>query len=247
MASSTALPSQTEHLARFLGEDAVARFGGMEKVKTLHQIVSSFSCNANLCFAIDGSSAISIGDFTLMKDIIIFTTVLLGIDPNMRFAAAQFGLRQKIISSLTTDIDAFLLKIEQLQRGSFTTKSVAQGLNYCIRQLRKNPDDFNKIVIFGDGRSTFGRNPVKLANTFTASGGDICAVSLGADDISNLEEMVNDDPSRLFRFPDVLDFADVIMGIVLDVCPALPMTSTLPSLNRIVDQTESFEKYSVRA
>lgn len=180
-------------------------------------------CKPNICFALDGSGSITQKQWRAQKDFVLLAAAVIGVDRSAEFAAVEYGLRLDGISLLTRNVNKFLRKVdrERLNRASATF--LASGIAYCHSQLSQRPYDANKMVILGDGRNTFGSNPVPLAQKFLNSGNTaICAVGVGYTNTAVLNAITGD-PSRVYTTNEWDGVVGVLRQLVIDVCELPPM------------------------
>lgn len=187
-------------------------------------------CNANVCFAIDGSGSISPANFEAQKEFVqdVATIIADGTNP-VELAAVQYGTSSSAIIQLTLNTNAFQLAIKRTpQIGGLTF--VNAGINFCFSQLWRRRGEANKIVLLGDGRTTIGSNAVRRADLFRRVGGDVCTVGAGFQDPRELLAIAGGDPARVFQVDDfisALELQYIIEDIVLDIC-GVPGSSVAP-------------------
>lgn len=195
------------------------------QIERAAQIVQETGCEPNLCFAIDGSNSISDDEFQLQLDFVKLVTGVVALDEQSGYSAIQYGLRPRFMSRFTQDADDFLLKVE----GTFQLRSVrtfiAPGLGGCMRQFRRVRGQANKIILLGDGRSTFDSrdpplDPPSIAAQFLAEPNhSISAVGVSFDTTELLEEITGT-PDRVFNVADWMSVVDVLADLVEQVCGA---------------------------
>jgi len=183
------------------------------------RVINQGSCNPNLCFALDGSGSITTADYTAQKEFVELIAAIVGVDTDAAFAAVQYGLRNIGISSLTNDVDEFLLDVAASNLASAPRTFIAAGLGWCIQELRARPEDANKIVLLGDGRSNFGGNPVPIAKKFRKPVGDgaICAVGIGFRDRRVLKRITGS-RTRVLAIHDYFELLDILDQVVTEIC-----------------------------
>lgn len=182
------------------------------------QVANMGGCNVNLCFALDGSGSIFQSEFAMMREFVLFITAILAGNGENAFAATQYGLRNIDISRLTSDADEFLLAVDDAELADAPRTFIAAGLGFCVRELRPRLEDANKVVLFSDGRSNFGGNPVPIAQKFREMyDGDICAVGVGFENTSVLEDIAGS-PQRVIAIDDYFALLDIVDQIVAEVC-----------------------------
>lgn len=190
-------------------------------VRNLAAKVRMSGCKVNVCFAIDTSGSVSDEDFVKQREFIIDITAIIGADSRSRFAAGQYGKRTYRISSLTSDVSAFngLVQSAQLQKDGAT--SMGSGIVWCDRQLRRQKDDANKMVVMGDGNNNLGGDPVHRANIFRErANGRVCTVGVGFEDQQDIKvlEEVAGSPARLFAVDDYVELSFIVEELVEDIC-----------------------------
>ena len=190
-------------------------------------------CNANVCFAIDGSGSISSQDFEAQIVFVGDAAAVLHSEENpVKLAAVQYGNTTSPISRLTVDVNALSLALVRTTQLGSPTTAVGRGINFCIRQLRRTRGEANKIVLLGDGRSTIGPNAVRRADLFRRLGGEVCAVGAGFSDDSELLAIAGGDPEKVFvvgNFIDVLELQFIIENLVDQICGDAPEVSGAPT------------------
>ncbi len=177
-------------------------------------------CNANVCFAVDGSSSISRAEFENEKNFVLDVASVISMDQPVELAAAQYSTSIVPITPLTpylTGFDMSIWRARQIGGASF----VVGGVNYCFSQLMKRPREANQMVILGDGRSNIGSDAVKRAALFRRLGGSLSTVAAGFADDRELLAIAGNDRSMVFRvnsFADVLALHEIIKKLVFRVC-----------------------------
>ncbi len=184
------------------------------------RIKDAGGCNANMCFAIDGSGSISTAEFNNQKNFVLDLVSVLADDETVEVAACQYGSFVSPIQWLTVDTARFNLAVEranQVRGQSF----VARGVNYCISQLRCRYGEANKIVLLGDGRSNVVASAAASANEFRRIGGSVCAVGAGFKNNKALLQIAGGNKDLVFQadsFLDVLKLQSFIERLVSQIC-----------------------------
>lgn len=192
------------------------------KERIRQKIKAAGGCNANVCFAIDGSGSISAAEFDMEKAFVQNVVSLLTDNP-IELAAVQFSTSTNPIQSLTADDEQFNLRVQatnQIRGASF----IAGGVNYCVDQLFDTRAESNKIVLLSDGRSNIGGSAVFAADAFRSIGGSVCAVGSGNQNEQELLDIVGGDEDLLFQvdnFFDVRALANHIETVTLGICSLL--------------------------
>jgi len=194
--------------------------GAMAMVEELREeIVAQGTCNANVCFALDGSRRISSTNYRRVQDFVQLVTAIVGVDTRAAFAAVQYGRRIRPISRLTNDVDSFLKDVDNSVSLRARRSFLVDGLSFCIHELWPRTEDVNKIVILGDGRSPRGGNPVPLARRNRRPRGnmDICAVGVGFGNPRRLRRITGSS-SRVLAIDGYFDLLDIIDQLVAEIC-----------------------------
>jgi len=184
------------------------------------QLKSVGGCNANVCFAIDGSSSISKTEFENEKSFVLDVVSIISMDQPVELAAAQYSTSIAPISPLTpyvANFDNSMQEAKQIGGASF----VVGGVNYCFSQLMKRSGEANQMVILGDGRSNIGSRAVSRADLFRRMGGGLSTVAAGFSDGKELLAIAGGNRNMVFRvnsFADVLALHEVIKKLVFRVC-----------------------------
>lgn len=180
-------------------------------------------CNANVCFAIDGSASISASQFSAAIDFVVSTVALLASDPNSQFAAVQYGTAVTPISVLTNNHVEFSQAVVSANQ-QFGSSFLIGALNFCMWQLSSARNAVVKIVILGDGQSNPGDSAVKQTDLFRdAFGGTVCAVATGNPNRTELLRLVGGDADLVFdssSFVDIILLASVVEELVMRICTA---------------------------
>lgn len=185
-------------------------------------------CNANVCFAIDGSGAISPEAFTSQKNFVLDVVSVIAVDEPVELAAVQYATRRRAIKRLTNKVPEFVLAVNgTYQLGGWSRP--AAGIAFCNRQLWRW-NKANKIVLLGNGKSDLGRSAVRSANRFRDRNGDLSVVAAGDADDQKLLAIAGGRKDRVFdvtSFLDVLALQEVIEQLVKNIClkdggPPLP-------------------------
>lgn len=191
-------------------------------VKLQDKIVAKGSCNPNLCFGLDGSNLISNRNYERQREFVQLIAATLAIDKNVRMSAYQYGLRLQPISDLTDDIDSFLLKMNLAKRERTLEFSfLAPALFQCQRDFRPYPEDANKIVLIGDGRTNYGSRSlaIRVAEQFLPpyNNGAICAVYVRRPSVRFLEK-ITQNPDNVLFVEDYFYFDEILGEMVHDIC-----------------------------
>ena len=184
------------------------------------RLAKAGGCNANICFAIDGSGSMSKKEFSNQKNFVLDVASIVGVDEVAEFAAVQYSTANTAITPLTVDSAHFIEKVlhsNQKKGKSFVTG----GINYCFSQLWRRPFDANKIVLLGDGKANVGSSAVRRADLFRKIGGVVAVVSAGKPDEDKLLKIAGGKFDHVFEvtnFFDVLGLQANVEDLVLDIC-----------------------------
>lgn len=167
------------------------------------------SCSVDVCFAVDGSGAVSDAEFSAQKIFIDRLSLLLGGNRNSKSkaGAVQFGLLLTPIAPMTSSRRAFRTGLTRTRKRGGQRAFVAAGLAYCVLQLQgrrsfalRSTNQSSQghvvhnrrkaIVLIHNGKRGFGSG--------TASGplrlfrGKVFAVAAGSADRAALEKITGD-------------------------------------------------------
>ena len=82
------------------------------KVEEIQErLAKAGGCNANICFAIDGSGSMSDEEFTNQKNFVLDVASIIGVDEVAEFAAVQYSTATSRITPLTVDNAEFIEKV----------------------------------------------------------------------------------------------------------------------------------------
>ena len=179
-------------------------------------------CNANVCFAIDGSGSLNATEFIAEKNFVLDVVSVIAVDYAVELSAVQYGTASSPISSLTADVEDFILKVNREQQLEAGNTFLVAGVNYCFSQLARRSGEALKMVILGDGFSTLGDDPVPRTDLFRrALNGKVCAVGAGVQNDEVLLGLAGGNPDQVFKvgnFLDVLDLQRILEGLVEGIC-----------------------------
>lgn len=189
----------------------------LRRLRAIRQDVVDNGCEINLCFALQGDDFITNTEFQDQIDFADLMVSILTTDETGNFCAVQYGSSTSAISPLTGQRLAFLDEVRGASRvGGFET-NIAGALAYTGFQLRPRVEDANKIIILGDGLENVGFAPPRIAETIRDDNIDISAVAIGQFSITALTE-ITADSNKVFRVDDFFLLAEVVVGLVQDVC-----------------------------
>ena len=184
------------------------------------RVEAAGGCNANVCFAVDGSGSISRKEFTNQKNFVLDLMSVLSVDDAAEAAACQYSTAVSPIHPLTTDIASFNVAVNGANQVGGLSFAVG-GINYCFSQLWRRRGEANKIVFMGDARSNIGSSAIQRADLFRRVGGSVCAVGAGFTDDKELLGIAGGDKSLVFQansFLDVLTLQSFIESLVSQIC-----------------------------
>lgn len=118
----------------------------------------------------------------------------------------RYGSSLKLISSLTNSEEIFADRVVAATHGRENATRTGHALQFCVDLLKDLGDVPKIIVLFGDGSSNKGADPVTVSKSFRDSGGEIAAVATDSADLGALRNLV-DSESKLF---DVRSFRDMV-------------------------------------
>ncbi len=197
-----------------------SRMGTAALIDLKRRIKAAGGCNANVCFAIDGSGSISTAEFNNQKNFVLDLVSVLAVDEAAEVAACQYASAVSPIQPLTVDTAKFNLAVDRANQVSGQS-FVVGGVNYCFSQLWRRRGEANKIVLLGDGRSNIGSSAVERADLFRKLGGSVSAVGAGFKDDRELLRIAGGNKDLVFQadsFLDVLTLQSFIEGLVSQIC-----------------------------
>lgn len=204
-----------------LERESVSRRINPEKIAALrNNLRRSGGCSANVCFAIDGSGAISDEEFLNEKNFVLDVVSVIAVDQPVELAAAQYATPTRNIHRLTSDIASFILAVQGTTQLKGRSK-LAGGVNYCFSQLASQRRHPNKLVLLGDGRSDLGSDAVRRANHFRRKTGSVSVVAAGFPDPHRLLALAGGKANNVFQvssFIDVLQLQAQIERLVENIC-----------------------------
>ncbi len=184
------------------------------------RVKAAGGCNANVCFAIDGSGSISEVEFNNQRNFVLDIVSVVSVDDAAEVAACQYASSVNPIQPLTADIAKFNVAVNHTRQVSGQS-FVVGGINYCFSQLWRRRGEANKIVLLGDGRSNIGSSAVARADLFRAVGGRVAAVGAGFKDDTELLRIAGGNKNLVYQassFRDVLTLQSFIEKLVSQIC-----------------------------
>eukprot|EP00737_Agarophyton_chilense_P003617 gb/GEZJ01004286.1/.p1 GENE.gb/GEZJ01004286.1/~~gb/GEZJ01004286.1/.p1 ORF type:complete len:223 (-),score=29.13 gb/GEZJ01004286.1/:157-825(-) len=192
-----------------------------EQIEEGKRLVGSKGCNANVCFALDGSGSMTPSDFQLQKEFVQDVVSIIATDNDVEFAAVQYGLDNSPISPLGKGDANFLTRIDQAEFLNALTTFMGAGIVYCDFELSARENELAKIVVIGDGRDNFGGDPVRRARNFRQfffPNGVLSAVGVGFEDTTRLTEIANAGGGSVFNVDNYRELSRLILTLVREVC-----------------------------
>lgn len=224
-------PRRLRKLRRIINSTRLATLPGGPRLiaAAIREIRGVTSCDPNVCFAIDGSASLGEEDFNLQKDFVAIIAAIVGAEPGAQFAAVQYGLVNKPIRNLRFNPDNFLLLLEAAEFARARRTFIGAGLAYCVSQLGRRRGEPSKIVVLGDGRSTYGSltgalSPTAIADRWRARSpaNRVCTVAVGFADTS-LFEQIADNPGLVLEVTDWMRVLNILRELIRDICARPPI------------------------
>eukprot|EP00177_Eucheuma_denticulatum_P006078 GFKZ01011084.1.p1 GENE.GFKZ01011084.1~~GFKZ01011084.1.p1 ORF type:complete len:272 (+),score=34.72 GFKZ01011084.1:211-1026(+) len=186
---SQALVGEVEGVSLLSGSSPRAERNNMVFQDAVQLVQTSFSsCSPAVCFALDGSSALTPAQFEIQKDFVQLAAATLGGLSGAKFAAVQYAGSvanpipiSPLVDAATQGVD-FLLDVEATAQAGSNPTFVEGAIQYCIDEFEDDPSSAEKILILGDGSTNLGSdNAVSLAQSWDNLGTDnkLCAGIVG--------------------------------------------------------------------
>lgn len=201
----------------------------IQKMTSLQDmIVSNGGCPRSVCFTVDGSPLLSETDRKLEQDFVALIAATLGVNSDVQVAAWQYGPRLQLISSLSSDIDTFLVDLEKWgHTSSYTTRSSNHNyLSFAMRRcdlsmLRRihREGGASKMVVIGNGRASYGQKITanQAAELFRKRGGGVCSVAVKDADLKFFGEIAGS-LDRVLSVTDYNRFETIFTQTVKQIC-----------------------------
>lgn len=162
-------------------------------------------CSVDVCFAVEGSGAMSAADFAAQKDFIKRLSWLVG--PFSKAGGTQFGISLEPIAKVTSNNSGFRDGLRRLKKGNADRTFVAAGLAFCVKELggrrrltrssvtyrRRAVPVSNRrkvIVLMHDGKAAFGSGSITAP--LRVFDGKVFAVAVGNADRAALARITGD-------------------------------------------------------
>lgn len=202
-----------------------ALFQGMAKpaqqsMMDLRDDVDTYGCEINLCFVLDGTLAISKGQFLQQQNFADLIIAITTTDSTANYCAVHYNDFFTRISPRTKNTNKFLkrlYKAKQIRRQSGEV-NVDRGFRYVVNQLLDRGRVANKVVFFSKGGREFGDGPKSISRYFRANKGGLCGVVVGDDDPKFLYDIA---PKSVVNFDGFFDLSEIVVALVTDLC-AIP-------------------------
>lgn len=199
----------------------------IERMRALRRDVLDIGCEINLCFALDGSSAVSASEFLDQKHFVDLIAAITTTDDPGNYCAVQIHNYFTPIAPLTQNLIPFLNAVQGTKQiGGIS--NIVPSIQYALKQLHRQDDDANMIIFFSKGKPTISRLPPAVGR-FLRRGGAICSVAHDEGYYNDLAK-VTGDLGRVVPLDGFFDLSEIVVAVVADVC-SLPC-STRPAARR---------------
>lgn len=178
---------------------------------------ASTKCNLNLCIGLEGTQAIQGKNFQIQKQLVSALVKKLSPLPHLQLAAVQYGFSNTAISSLTSDVDAFLEALSKTSFDASDETAIGSPIVYCDSQL-SGEEGRNIILLLGRGRNTFGGDPIIRSKLFRRQGGHIVTIGIGEENKKNLQKITGGFSRNVIDFNSDVD--DTVKRVVAILCPS---------------------------
>ncbi|CAN8072256.1 unnamed protein product, partial [Agarophyton chilense] len=128
------------------------------------------------------------------KSFVIDVTSIVAAVHNATYSAVQYGLQSYQISSLTEDINEFLLRVDGTHLRGDPKSSPGDGIEHCFFELANAPQGVSKIVLIGDGRHNHGRDPMisaRIFKQFFGENGSLSVINVGHSNLEYMTDLAN--------------------------------------------------------
>eukprot|EP00177_Eucheuma_denticulatum_P003975 GFKZ01007183.1.p1 GENE.GFKZ01007183.1~~GFKZ01007183.1.p1 ORF type:complete len:255 (-),score=22.44 GFKZ01007183.1:210-974(-) len=190
------------------------------------------TCRPNVCIAMDGSASISEREYELQKEFATLVLAVVGGLQGSKFAVVEYGgIVDPILGLQPASTDAlFDILADESQEAPITF--VGAGIQWCRSQFALMPAAVNKIVLLGDGRSTFGDTgrfgAISLAEDFEEDGvgNSICAGLIGRGNARVNRRfflrVVRGVRQKVLAVPRWTQIVNIIVALVDQICGPSP-------------------------
>lgn len=202
--------------------------GEIKRMERLRRDVLNKGCDINLCFALDGSSAVNDDDYLYQKNFVDLIVAITTTDEPGNYCGVQFHNFFTSIAPLTQNLIAFLDAI-QASKQAGGRANLEPALRYALKQLRRQTEDANMIIFFSKSRPLLRRRIHPSVTRFLRRGGAIGAVAM-EDGFYDELARVTGDLGRVVPLDGFFDLSEIVVAVVSDACN-LPC-STRPGARR---------------
>lgn len=187
-------------------------------VRDLRRRVLEQGCDANICFALDGSGSISEEEFKLSRHFAQDIVSILADRSNARYGGNQFGRTANGIARLTKDRTYFATAMENEKFLDSKKSNMGAGIRFCDKSLAGYYLQANKIVVISDGRNRYTGNPVQSAKRFKKRepNGRITSVVVGGHPDYDTLNDISDNP--VLTVDEYIKLGVIITDLVRMVC-----------------------------
>lgn len=194
----------------------------LRQLRALRQNVRDTGCDVNLGFVLQGDDFIDDQDWEDQKNFVDLLVAILTTDSPGNYVAAQYGLTSYTIQTFTKNKELFLRRVRKARRTGGLETNIAAALGYAGFPMIARKDDANTLIVLGDGLESIGFGPRRVAKALLRRGVDVLAVAVGGFSIDALTEMVGGDANKVFEINGFFELAEVVYGLVVDVCGLPP-------------------------
>lgn len=176
-------------------------------------------CKVRVCFGIDVSSRVK-EYLEFQKELVSQVVRVISVDPEAQFAGTDYSLTTDNISKLTNNDRKFEGDVKQSELSNNNKTSVAAPIVFC-QFLLSDADgkrSSGTTVLFSDGVSNFGGDPVRRANLFRLAGGKIIAVGIKEAGKTKLLDIVGGDETNIIPFKAGRSMSEYVQIIVRNLC-----------------------------
>lgn len=188
------------------------------RLRRLRQRVVDNGCVVNLCFALQGNDFVSDADWENQKNLVDLMISILHTDEYGNYCAVQYGSTTRPISTLTRDKELFLSRLRGTERLGGFDSNIFASLAYISFQLRQKYIDANKAILVGNALGSLSSTSTLNASQIRSlvDNIDMCAIGIGSSSLSSVTQFA--DPNKIFVAQDFFQLAEVVSGLVSDVC-----------------------------
>lgn len=185
----------------------------------IREVRHPVGCDPDICFVLDGSRQIGENAFKLQLQFVKIVSAIVGVDDGARFLGVQYGRENRVIRKTRGNVDHFLVDIDRTKWQKARRSSIGAGVAWCSRKLLRLR---SKIVLFGDGKSSYRRNPnpAAIANVFLRSSPThaMCALAVGFSHRDLFTDIVGGDPSFVSKVTEWSRVMDILPALVKNIC-----------------------------